>query len=317
MGIKRSKFEIKLLNKADRSLQWTKKIKIWRGQGATLYDIGDIIVNNMRDLRLNERAAAISFNFLLAIPPTLIFLFSLVPFLPLDSVQHTILDSIKLLSPNEKLYSAVQKTILDLMNTKRKELISFGILATIFVSSNGVMGLLRSFDRKSPFHKERSSLARRGKSILLTLILMFVLIISIGLLVVQSRILNEYLLRFVAYPWLIQVFSWISLVLIIFVAICIIYKFGPSLNAKFRFFSPGAATATILFFAVSYGFFFVANHFVHYNKVYGSIGTLLMLMAWMFIIGLVILIGFEINFAIEWHNQNSGQPSKQKNNIPE
>lgn len=302
---------------ADQSLQWTKKIKIWRGEGSTLYDIGGIIVNNIRDLRLNERAAAISFNFLLAIPPTLIFLFSLVPFLPLDSVQHTILDSIKLLSPNEKLYSAVQKTILDLMNTKRKELISFGILTTIFVSSNGVMGLLRSFDRKSPFHKERSSLARRGKSILLTLILMLVLIISIGLLVLQSRLLNEYLLRFVAYPWIIQVFSWISLVLIIFIAICIIYKFGPSLNAKFRFFSPGAATATILFFAVSYGFFFIANHFVHYNKVYGSIGTLLMLMAWMFIIGLVILIGFEINFAIEWHSQSKERALNLKNYIPE
>lgn len=306
-----------MLQIADQSLQWTKNIRIWRGQGATLYDIGGIIVNNMRDLRLNERAAAISFNFLLAIPPTLIFLFSLVPFLPLDSVQHTILDSIKLLSPNEKLYSAVQKTILDLMNTKRKELISFGILTTIFVSSNGVMGLLRSFDRKSPFHKERSSLARRGKSILLTLILIFVLVISLGLLVLQSRLLNEYLLRFITHPWLIQLFSWISLVFIIFIAICIIYKFGPSLNAKFRFFSPGAATATILFFGVSYGFFFVANHFVHYNKVYGSIGTLLMLMAWMFIIGLVILIGFEINFAVEWHNRNGEQASKSKNNIPE
>ena len=108
-----------------------------------------------------------------------------------------------------------------------------------------------------------------------------------------------------------------SLVFIIFIAICIIYKFGPSLNAQFRFFSPGAATATILFFAVSYGFFFIANHFVHYNKVYGSIGTLLMLMAWMFIIGLVMLIGFEINFAVEWHTKKADQGSKQENNSRE
>lgn len=146
---------------------------------------------------------------------------------------------------------------------------------------------------------------------------MLVLVISIGLLILQSHLLNEYLLKFVAYPWLIKVFSWMSLVFIIFIAICIIYKFGPSLNARFRFFSPGAATATVLFFTVSYGFFFIANHFVHYNKVYGSIGTLLMLMAWMFIIGLVILIGFEINFAVEWHSQRAGGGSKQVRNSPE
>lgn len=184
------------------------------------------------------------------------------------------------------------------MQTKRRELISFGILATIFVSSNGVMGLIRSFDRKSDLLKERSSLARRWRAILLTLILMVVLVVSIALLILQSHLLKEYLLHYFSYPVLIQVFSWISLVFIIYIAICIIYKYGPSLNSRFRFFSPGAAIASLSFFIVSYGFFFVANNFVHYNKVYGSIGTLLMLMVWMFIIGMVMLLGFEINMAL-------------------
>lgn len=263
-----------------------------------MYEVGSMIANNIRDLRLNERAAGISFNFLLAIPASLIFLFSLVPFLPLDSVQQTILESIKLISPNEKIYSAAQKTIIDLMQTKRKELISFGILATIFVSSNSVMGLIRSFDRKSDLIKERSSLARRWRAILLTLILMVVLVVAIALLILQSHLLKEYLLHYFAHPELIQVFSWIILVFIVYIAVCIIYKFGPSLNSRFRFFSPGAAIATISFFIVSYGFFFIANNFVHYNKVYGSIGTLLMIMIWMFITGLVMLLGFEINLAL-------------------
>lgn len=207
------------------------------------------------------------------------------------------MDSIKLLSPNENLYSA-QSAIIDLMETKRKELISFGILTTIFVSSNGVMGLIRSFDRKSTILKERSSLARRWRAILLTLVLMVVLVISIVLLILQSHFLKEYILQFFAYPVLIQIFSWIMLVIIIYIAICIVYKYGPSLNSKFHFFSPGAAIATISFFLVSYGFFFIADNFVHYNKVYGSIGTLLMLMVWMFITGLVVLLGFEINMAL-------------------
>lgn len=262
---------------------------------------------------MNERAAGISFNFLLAIPASLIFLFSLVPFLPLDSVQHTILESIKLLSPSPKLYSAAQNTIIDLMETKRRELISFSILATIFTSSSGVLGLIRSFDRKSIILKERSSIARRGRAILITLVLMVMLIIAIALLISQSHLLKMYILRYFTHPVLIQIVSWLILVLIIYIAICIVYKYGPSLNSKQKFFSLGASIATISFFIVSYGFFYFASHFIHYNKIYGSIGTLLMVMIWMFITGLVLLIGFEINMAvitIEMDNLSKVRPVK-------
>jgi membrane protein len=90
-----------------------------------------------------------------------------------------------------------------------------------------------------------------------------------------------------------------------------LYKYGPSLHYKFRFFSTGALIATILFIVISSGFFFVANHFVNYNKVYGSIGTLLMFMAWMFITGMVILIGYEINLAIMMHGGKISNPGGQ------
>lgn len=201
-----------------------------------------------------------------------------------------------MLSPNDKLFAAAQHTIVDFMQTKQRELLSFGFLTTVFVSSNGVMGLLRSFDRKSPAHIERTGLERRWKAIKITLILMLVIIISISLLILQSNFLNNYI--GIGNPVIIKIISWVSLVAIIYLTICIIYKYGPSLNSRFHFFSPGAALATFLFLLVSYGFFFIANNFLHYNKVYGSIGTLLMLMAWMFMTGLVILIGFEVNLSI-------------------
>jgi len=271
-----------------------------------------VFFKNVRDLRMSERAAAISFNFLMAIPPTLIFLFSLVPFLPLDSVQTTVLSSIQLLSPNDKLFAAAQHIIIDFMQTKRRELLSFGFLATIFVSSNGVMGLLRSFDRKSPALIERTGIARRWKAIKITFIIMFVLILSIALLILQSNFLNRYVVTAIGNPVIVKIISWISLVLIIYITVCIVYKYGPSLNYTFRFFSSGATIATVLFIMVSYGFFFVANHFVNYNKVYGSIGTLLMLMAWMFITGMVMLIGFEINLSIAAHRLQEQERKAEK-----
>jgi len=270
--------------------------------GASIYDIGSAFFKSIRDFRLPERAAAISFNFLMAIPPSLIFLVSLVPFLPLNSVQETILNSIRLLSPNPRLFASVERIITDFMNNKRRELLSVGFLFTIFVSSNGVMGILRSFDRDSPGHIRRTGMVRRWKAIRLTLGLMLVFLISIALIIIQTNVLDKYLTDLVGGTALIKLFSWITLIFIIYISICILYKYGPSLQHQFRFFSTGAFIATLLFLIISYGFFFIANHFINYNKVYGSIGTLLMFMAWMFITRLVILIGYEINLAILVHS---------------
>lgn len=275
-----------------------KKIRIPGGHGASVYDIGTAFFKNLKDIRLTERAAAISFNFLMAIPPSLIFLVSLIPFLPMEKAQETILNSLHLLSPNPRLLATVESIINDFMTNKRRELLSFGFLFTIFVSSNGVMGILRSFDRDSPGHIKRSGMSRRWKAIRLTLGLMLGFLVSIALIVIQTNLLDKYLVDLVGGTMIIKLISWITLVLIIYITICILYKYGPSLQHEFRFFSAGAFIATLLFIIVSYGFFYIANHFINYNKVYGSIGTLLMLMAWMFITGMVILIGYEINLAI-------------------
>ncbi|RYG44333.1 MAG: YihY/virulence factor BrkB family protein [Chitinophagaceae bacterium] len=233
-----------------------------------------------------------------------IFLFSLVPYLPMDTVQETILRSIKLMSPNTKLYATVQDIVVDFMNNKRRELLSIGFLFTIFVSSNGVMGILRSFDRDSPAQKKRTGMARRWKAIRLTLGLMIIFLISISLIIIQTSLLDRYIQDVIGGTTIIKIISWVTLVFIIYITICMLYKYGPSLNRRFRFFSTGALIATVLFIVISGGFFFIANNFVNYNRVYGSIGTLLMFMAWMFITGLVILIGYEINLAILMYKQD-------------
>lgn len=285
-------------NFIEKKLAWTKNVNLKEAHGASLYDVGRLFLDNLKDIRLGERAAAISFNFLLGIPPSLIFIFSLVPFLPLDQVQETILQSLSLISPSPKFYETTSTIIIDFMETKQRELLSFGFLATIFVSSNGVMGLLRSFDRKSPALVERSSLSRRWKAIKLTMILMLVMLLSVAVLVIQSNLLKNTLEAWMGSTTLPRLVSWLTLILILYITLCIVYKYGPSINKKFRFFSLGAGFSTLAFILVTWGFFFIAANFLQFNKVYGSIGTLLMFMAWMFITGMVLLIGFELNLAM-------------------
>jgi membrane protein len=289
-----------------------KKIALPGTDGASAVDVLTTFIRSIKDIRLTERAAAISFNFLMAIPATLIFLFSLVPFLPLNSVHEAVLNSIKLLSPNPKLYATAESIITDFMNNKRRELLSLGFLFTIFVSSNGVMGILRSFDRDSPIQIKRTGIARRWKAFLLTLGLMPVLLISLSIIILQTNVIDKFLLDHFSSTIAIKLLSVLTLLTIIYFSICILYKYGPSLHQKFPFFSTGALVATLLFFLISFIFFFIADNFVNYNKVYGSIGTLLMFMIWMFITGMVILIGFEINMTILLFKDKPNGPQSSK-----
>ncbi len=260
------------------------------------------------NIRLSERAAAISFNFLLGIPPLLIFLFSLLVYVPVESAQDMVLDLMRLLTPDPVLTESAESILRDFMNNKQKEIMSFSFVSILFVSSNGMMGLLRSFDRVSPVQVRRSGLARRWKAILLTIELIVVFLIAIAIVIIQTSLLDTYITDLKGNPQYIKAISWISLVLIIYISFCILYKYGPSLQIRFRFFSIGALIATLLSLIVSYCFFAVATHFINYNKLYGSLGTLLMFMIWTFITGMVLLIGYEVNLLSALHRKQKTEP---------
>src|ERR1043165_1005090 len=133
-----------------KSLRLANKIILPGEKKLSLYDVGKYLTLEMTYLRLQERAAAVTFNFLMAMPPTLLFLFSLIPYLPLKDVQQTILDTLRLVIPNRGIYDNVSKVITDFMNRERRELLSLGVVMALYFSSNGMMGLMKTFDRSLP-----------------------------------------------------------------------------------------------------------------------------------------------------------------------
>src|SRR5580698_8931805 len=139
--------------------------------GASLYEVGKFFFGELRTLKLQERAAAVTYNFLMAMPPTFLFLFSLVPYLPLKNVEQTILNTIKLLSPNQKIYSNVHNVVNDFMTIQHHDVLSYGLVLVMYFSSNGMMGLMRSFDKSLSLYVERTALQRRWSAVKLTLML--------------------------------------------------------------------------------------------------------------------------------------------------
>lgn len=276
---------------------WAKRKTMPGGQGVSVYDVGTHFVQEIIDNNLNTRCAAVSYNFIMAIPPTLLVLFTLIPYLPLKGVQDTIIETLRLVAPNE-LYISLSTIITDIMNKERTGLLSFGLLLTMFFSSNGMMGLIRNFERALPIYVKRGNVRRRLTAIKLTFMLIGVALISLAVFIIQTRALNDILLKVFGNIAVIRITSIIIVVFIIFCAISVIYTYGPSLKQPFHFVSPGSVFATILSVITTAVFFYLVNNFLHYNQVYGSIGTLMAFMVWLWLNTFVILLGYELNVSI-------------------
>lgn len=160
------------------------------------------------------------------------------------------------------------------------------------------MGLMRSFDRALPMYVKRSGIRRRWTAIKLTFMVLVVTICTIGALVAQTSYVNGLLERLIGHALLIRVLTLLIIVAMIFFVVCMVYTYGPSLSSRFPFFSPGAVLATCMCVVLSGVFFFLVKNVIHYNKVYGSIGTLMAFMVWLFLNTQVILLGYELNVSI-------------------
>jgi membrane protein len=213
-------------------------------------------------------------------------------------VQETILNTIRLVAPNPNIYNSVSKVVVDFMNTPRRDLLSFGVLMTLYFSSNGMMGLMRTFDRGLPIYVKRNAFKRRWTAIKLTVILICVAIISLAASIIQTEAVNGLLLKIFNNVIVIKMLSLLILVSLIFFTVSIIYTYGPSLTRRFKFISPGSVFATIVIVLATAVFFFMVNNFLNYNKVYGSIGTLIAFMVWVWLNTMVILLGYELNLSI-------------------
>ncbi|GAA4456070.1 YihY/virulence factor BrkB family protein [Rurimicrobium arvi] len=281
------------------------KIKRWAQskilpgfQGVSLYETGSFFVQNLNNVNLSDRCAAVTYNFLTALPPTLLFLFTLIPYLPLQNVQITILTTLKLMIPNDATYKGISKVLSDFLNKEQRSLLSFSLLLSLFYSSNGVIGLMRYFDKDHKVYVVRTALQRRWAAIKLTTMLIGVALASIVVFILQTETLNSWLEELFGSPLLIRASSLLLLFFIIFSAISCIYIYGPSLTHRFKFVSAGAVFATGMCIISSAIFFYAVNHFLNYNRVYGSIGTLIASFVWLSINTRIIMLGYDLNVSI-------------------
>ena len=291
-----SNFDINVFKRLARyAVRGVNRIKLPGMNGLSVYYAGKFFFHGMNILKLTERTSAVTYNFLMALPPSLLFLFSLVPHLPVQHAEQHILHIIKLLAPNHKIYVTVSSVLADFMHKTHYDVLSLGIVMALFFSSNGMMGLMRSFDKSQTLYKKRTGMQRRGTAIILTTMLIGVVMMALSVFIIQGKKLNSFLRREFHSVVGIKIVSIVLLILIVFLAISMIYKYGPSLKHRFSFASAGSIYATVATITVTSVFFFLVTNFIHYNKLYGSIGTLTAFMVLVWLNTAIILIGYELN----------------------
>ncbi|HAS47004.1 MAG TPA: YihY/virulence factor BrkB family protein [Microscillaceae bacterium] len=286
------------------------------------YRIIKTLWDNINDKPLHQQARAIAFSFTLSLFPAIIFLFTLIPFIVpyiLEYIPDFVttgqdidmkkqVDGLLQQFMPAGIYEYTHETIVSILTKPRTNLLSFGVLLALYTATNGVIEMMDTFNRNYKFAEKRSFIRKRliaaGLAILFALLMIVVVFV-----IIVTEFAVDFVLDYL-YKWT----DWIMLqkdhsfghnlltgvkIFVIFCAflfaISMIYNLAPARKKEWRFFSLGATVASILAMLSTTAFSFYLSNFANYNKLYGSIGTLIALMFWLYLLAWVFLLGFELN----------------------
>lgn len=274
-------------------------IKLPWAEGLTLYKLIELYIGSIVKGEFTYRAGAIAFSFFMAMFPFALFILNLIPYIPLDDFQTDFLKFIEESVP-PNTYDAIASILTDILNTSYKSLISTGILLSILLMSNGMNAILSGFQSSSHITIKRGFIRQYIVAIGLSLLFTILLIITVAAIVIMEVIMQNlskegYLYNEVL---IIQIGRYLFLIIMILMGTSLLFKFAARETRSVSFFSYGSVFTTILFIVTSYVFGIYVLRFAQYNELYGSIGTLLVLMIYIWINCFILLIGFELNAVI-------------------
>jgi len=290
-------------------LDWMKRVRFKRFDNVSLYSIVKTLLSNLHKDEILDRANGVAFNFVLAIFPAVIFLFTLIPYVSIyfpSITTDSIMEFLGVQLP-PSMFDVMESTVYDIISKQRGSLLSFGFILSVYLSTNGMIALMRAFNACYKTNENRGGFKTRLIATALTINLAVALMVAIALLIVGqlaldflSANLNEAALINIdqVTVYLLFVLRFLVIFIVFYLVISSMYYFGPAIHYNWRFFSIGSSVATFLILGVSYGFSYYITNFGTYNKIYGSIGALIALMIWIQLIAILLLAGYELNASI-------------------
>ena len=278
----------------------SQQIKPLGFSGLSIYDVAIFFWKGLMEGAITTRASSLAFNFFLAFFPSIIVFFTLIPYIPINGLQETLMELLGTVLPPSTNEITFQ-TLEDIINNPRGGLLSIGFILALYFSTNGINSLIEAFNSSYHIREIRPLIQQRILSLGLTLLLSVMLIIAIGLIIFGTVVVNYLVSAEIittSAADLIIYGKWMVMLAMLFFGISILFHLGPALKSKWKLFSPGSIFATIFIIITSIGFNYYIQNFSQYNKIYGSIGTLMIILLWMYFNSIILLTGFELNASI-------------------
>lgn len=302
---KKIKERIESFKNSERYLKWkawTLNTSIPGFEKVPIYYIVSFLYKESFNDSISTRANSIAFSFIIALFPFLIFLFTLTAYLPIPDFNIAIRGHLSGILPYEA-ETFVFQLIDDIITQPRGTLLSVGFILTIYFSSNAMIGITQSFEKTEyETFTRRTGLQERLVAIKMTFQVGFLLILA-AIIGIAGKFAINYVDKIFEWQQLtyygVVILRYFIIFGLIYFLIGFIYRYAASVENKFKLFTPGALLAATLTILASEAFGYYVNNFANYNKFYGSLGTLIILMLWAQFNSYILLVGYELNVSIK------------------
>ncbi len=271
--------------------------------GLNLWEISSFLVIAFSDVRTTMRSASISFRIFLAFFPAIITLFTLIPFIPIDNFQEDVFLGIKSILPGDT-FQFIEGTLYDLINKKQSTLLSIGFVLMFYYASASMNAIMQAFQTSHHIEVSAHPFLVRVISFIMMLVLGIVFLLAMILTSLsESTFLAMHEKGLIGDKGIIPFLTfgqWTIAISFVYCIITILYNSGMNMRIRknWKFFNTGSIFTTVLLIVTSFGFSFFLENFAQFNKLYGSLGTLMVILIWLNLNMVILLVGFDLNALI-------------------
>ncbi len=274
-----------------------QQIKVPGFEGMSIYDTFKFFIEAFTRSDIATKSAAISFKLFIALFPAVILLLSLIPYVPIENFQQNLLNSLAAILPLN-VEKIIFKTIEDLVLRKHTGFLSVGFILTIYYSSNIINSILTTFSKSYQIEITRNPIKQRAVSLVLMIIITLMMLIGFTLILFSesaiSYAISTYIIESEWVATVIRFMKWIAVLMLFILSISTLYNVALIRRKKWKILSAGASWATLFIILASLGMSYYIDNFDSYNKLYGSIGSLIVFLIWINISSTILIMGFEL-----------------------
>lgn len=275
-------------------------------------ELGKRVYQKINDADCSAHAAAMAYYFLFAIFPFFLFLTTVIGYLPIPHLLDYVLQSAARVLPSQA-FDLLQDNIRALFMNKKQGLLSLGVVLALWASSNAMVAIMDAMNKLYEVKEGRPFWKVRLTAIFLVVALSLLFLVSLALLMFGTQI-GTMVANLVNFGTVFRVVWDILLVPVILfllsLAVAIVYYFTPDVEQNWKWISPGSVVVIPLWILISLGFSYYINNFGSYDKTYGSLGAVIVLLLWMYISGFIVLGGAVVNAVIEHSSREGKEPGE-------